>query len=75
MKRGDVVWGLCLLAWIAVLVIPATRVPFLAWTSVHPYLGGFFKFAVLATMGDLLGGRILHGHWTLSGSVLPKGND
>ncbi len=72
MKRGDVVWGLCLLAWIAVLVIPATRVPFLAWTSVHPYLGGFFKFAVLATMGDLLGGRILHGHWTLSGSVLPK---
>lgn len=72
MKKGDIVWGLCLLAWIAVLLVPATRVPFLTWTGAHPYLGGFFKFAVLATMGDLLGGRILHNRWIWNKAVYPK---
>ncbi|MBP2665684.1 MAG: conserved rane protein of unknown function [Firmicutes bacterium] len=32
-------------------------------TIAHPYLMGFAKFAVLATIGELLAIRIVGGHW------------
>jgi hypothetical protein len=65
---GDLLWTFILLLWIVVLVVPASRAEFLVITGAHPYLGGFFKFAILATMGDLLGGRIQNKKW-----IIPKG--
>ncbi|MBP1737431.1 MAG: hypothetical protein H6Q60_1312 [Oscillospiraceae bacterium] len=65
---GDFLWGFILLLWIVMLVVPASRTTFLSITGAHPYLGGFFKFAILASMGDLLGGRILNKQW-----VIPQG--
>lgn len=68
MKKGDFLWIFVLLIWISILVVPDTRVAFINATEAHPYIGGFIKFAILATMGDLLGARVLKGDW-----VIPKG--
>lgn len=68
MKKGDFLWGLLLLLWIVVLVVPTLREGFIAITEAYPYPGGFIKFAILATMGDLLGARVLKGEW-----IIPKG--
>lgn len=65
MKKGDFLWLGALLIWIVILAVPITRTGFIAITDVHPYAGGFIKFAVLATMGDLLGIRILKGKWNV----------
>ena len=67
-KKGDFLWGAVLLLWILILAIPITRTVFIETTDAHPYMGGFFKFFILATMGDLLGVRILNGYW-----IIPKG--
>lgn len=68
MKKGDFLWGFLLCLWAAVLVVPTLRDGFIAVTDAHPYAGGFIKFAILATMGDLLGARVLKGEW-----IIPKG--
>jgi len=67
-KKGDFIWGVVLLIWIVILAIPTTRTTFIEVTDVHPYIGGFFKFFILASMGDWLGIRILKGEWSI-----PKG--
>jgi len=61
-------WILVIALCGAILVIPATREVFLAATKAHPYLMGFVKFGILATMGELLAIRITTGNWTA-----PKG--
>lgn len=71
MKKGTIqtlLWILVIALCGAVLVIPATREVFLAATKAHPYLMGFVKFAILATMGELLAIRIASGSWNA-----PKG--
>jgi hypothetical protein len=68
LKKGDFFWGFALLIWIVILVTPSTRAAFLTATDAHPYIGGFIKFSILATMGDLLGIRVLKGDW-----AIPKG--
>ncbi len=74
MKRlqGDLLWGFALLLWVGILVFPASRGAFIAATDAHPYLGGFMKFAILASMGDLLGVRIFHGLWQIPRGFLLK---
>jgi len=71
MKKGTIqtiLWILIIVACGAILVIPASREVFLATTKAHPYLMGFVKFAILATMGELLAIRIVSGSWSA-----PKG--
>jgi hypothetical protein len=68
MKKGDFLWGLALLVWVVILVVPASRVVFISVTDAHPYAGGFVKFAILASMGDMLGIRVLKRQW-----IKPKG--
>jgi len=72
MKLGDYLWGGLLLLWAAVLVVPTTREVFMAMTQAYPYISGFFKFFVLATMGDMLGARILHGQWQKTKGLIFK---
>lgn len=62
--KGDLIWGALLIVWVVVLVIPFTRTQFIGFTESHPYIGGFFKFFILASMGDLLGRRILLDKWS-----------
>lgn len=68
MKKGDVIWTLVLAILIAILVVPTTHDVFMKFTTIHPYAGGFIKFSILATMGELLAIRIVAGKWSF-----PKG--
>lgn len=72
MRTGDFLWAVCLGSIIALLVVPVTREGFVSLTNTHPYLMGFAKFAVLATMGELLSIRILSGLWKMPRAVLAK---
>jgi len=42
------------------------------FTNAHPYLSGFIKFFILASMGDLLGERISRGIWEIQQGFLMK---
>jgi hypothetical protein len=65
MRLGDAVWGAALLVCLALLGLPATHVPIVEATKLHPFAMGFVKFAILATMGELLSIRIVTGAWTM----------
>lgn len=70
MKKGDFIWGGVLVLWILILVVPSSRVVFLSVTEAYPYVGGFIKFAILATMGELLGIRVVHGEWKKPNGIM-----
>jgi hypothetical protein len=63
MKRGDFLWMAAIAAIGVVLAIPSGREIFLGATRAHPLLMAFAKFAVLATLGELLGLRLQLGKW------------
>jgi len=58
MKKGDFVFIGVILAIVAILVIPYTRSGFENLTTNYPYLMGFIKTSILATMGELLASRM-----------------
>jgi len=66
------VWFLVLTAIVAVLMVSESREVFKGLTLTYPYTMGFLKIAVLGTMGELLGGRIVTGQWRLAGIRLPQ---
>jgi len=69
MKRFDIIWVIALSGITAILLIPETRDGFVLATQKYPYLMGFIKFAVFASMGELLAARIVNGGWSrLKGS-------
>jgi hypothetical protein len=70
--KGDLLWSSLLFIWVFVLIIPDTRTAFITITAAHSYIGGFVKFFILASMGDLLGERILKGKWHISHTFLLK---
>ncbi|MDF3000658.1 MAG: hypothetical protein K0Q48_777 [Bacillota bacterium] len=70
MKRGDILWGTVLLGVIAFLIAPGTHTMFLTASQTSPYLMGFIKFAVLASMGELLAIRIVTRYWKKPHGVL-----
>lgn len=63
---GYIIWVVIIAALIAMLIIPATRAAYISANDSHPYIVGFFNFAILATMGDLLANRITSGKWTIN---------
>ena len=68
MKKADVLWVLALLAVLAAFAYPDSGKVLLSLTASHPYLMGFAKFALLASMGELLVLRLAKGGW-----VVPRG--
>lgn len=54
------------------LVVPVTRIAFIIATDAHPYIGGFIKFSILASMGDMLGARIQSGYWSKPRGIFYK---
>lgn len=63
MKKGDILWGLGILAFAMFIIYPPTHAIFNAGTATHPYMMGFMKFGILATMGELLARRLVVGKW------------
>lgn len=61
MKLKDIIWGLTLLLITILVAIPVTRAYFDGLTSSYPYLMGFIKTSILATMGELLINRLKRG--------------
>ncbi len=70
MKKYDFLWMAALAAVIFILVYPSTHVAFLSATKTHPYIMGFIKVAILATMGELMALRIAAGNWRKPTGVL-----
>lgn len=65
---GGVLWAATLVLLAAFLLIPATNALFVRATNAAPYPMGFIKFAILATMGEILANRITLKRWQM-----PKG--
>lgn len=63
MNRGDFIWFFAFCGFTSLLIIPSTHQAFVSVTQSHPYIMGFLKFAILATMGELLAIRIVSGRW------------
>jgi hypothetical protein len=63
LKKFDFIWAGILAAIVVFLAVPDTRHLFEAATKAHPYIMGFVKVAILATMGELLALRIVAGDW------------
>jgi len=63
MKKGDFIWIGIIIAIVLFLAFPKTREIFESTTKAHPYIMSFIKYMLLATMGELLGRRIIAGDW------------
>lgn len=72
MNKGDFLWIGGIVLVVLFIVSPLTNPIFLSMTSAHPYMMSFAKFAILATMGELLALRIRSGKWTKSVGMLYK---
>lgn len=70
MRKGDVLFILILAGIISFIMVPATHSIFIDATTSYPLAGGFVKFAVLATMGELLAMRIVTGGWKRPSGIL-----
>lgn len=75
MKKQDWILILCVAVVLAPFFIPASG--FFAWftdaTASHPYIMAFFKFAILATLGEMLALRIREGVYNKPGfGVVPR---
>jgi hypothetical protein len=63
MNRGDFLWLLVLCVVSSVMIVPSSHEVFVSITRSYPYVMGFVKFAILASMGELLALRIICGTW------------
>ena len=75
MKKADWILILCVVVVLTPFFIPATG--FFDWfnrsTTEHPYIMAFFKFAILATLGECLALRIRKGVYSEKGfGVVPR---
>jgi hypothetical protein len=69
---GDMLWLAVLVLVTLFFILPATQGIFVDLTKSHPYLMGFVKFAILATMGELLAARLASGVWGMPSGILYK---
>lgn len=52
-------------AFALILIVPKTREGFKGLSAAHPYIMGFIKFALLATIGEVFALRIRKKEWVL----------
>lgn len=72
MRRGDIVWALLFIGAGAFIAAPGTHELFVAATNAQPYLMGFVKFALLATMGEFLAIRIVRRRYEAPKALAAK---
>lgn len=63
MKKGDLLILLIIGLMLGLMLSPWTSETFNSLSRNYPYTIGFFKFAVLATIGEVLAGRIKAGRY------------
>ena len=63
MQKRGIIWTALLIVIIGILVVPASREVFENLTDSYPYIMGFIKFTILATMGEILSLRIKNRRW------------
>ena len=63
MKKKDLIWTFTLLVIVFLLAYPATNEIYTAANKAHPYMLGFVKVSILATMGEILALRIVTGDY------------
>ncbi len=71
-RSGDVVWTGILAAIGISLINDTGREIFKKITILHPYILGFIKFMVLASMGEMLALRLKNGKWFRVSGFLAK---
>ena len=69
MKKQDIIAVVGALTVVALLVIPVTSQAFFGFTDRYALLGGFIKFFVFASIGDVLSHRIRFRHYRVTGLV------
>jgi hypothetical protein len=74
MKRSDILFAFCLLAiFVPFFVSDALYTFYKDFNASFPFLISFIKFAILASMGELLGLRIRHGKYYEKGfGIIPR---
>ena len=74
MKRADLLFGLLIgTIFLPFVFIPELYVWYKDFNAAHAYIMAFLKFAILATMGEVLGLRIKMGSYTEPGfGVYPR---
>jgi len=72
MKLKDLIWILVILLFSLIFIIKESNELFVLLTESYPYLMGFIKTAILATMGELLVNRIKTGYYFYSKTVVLK---
>jgi len=72
MKKADFLWVGIILAISMLFVIPETKAAFETATTAYPYLMGFIKTAILASMGELLASRIRKGTYLPNQGIIIK---
>lgn len=63
MKKKDLLWAFVIFVIVAFLIYPTTSSLFIKATKNHPYLMGFIKVSILASMGESLAIRINCGDY------------
>lgn len=63
MNKKDILWGIIFISVVTFLIYPDTQNLFVLVTKAHPYLMGFLKVSILASMGELLALRISTGDY------------
>jgi len=67
MKQSDFKFGIGIVLLIMFLVIPVTHQAFFGFTDTYKLLGGFIKFFIFASIGDLISQRITQGNYAVKG--------
>lgn len=67
MKQSDFKFGIGIMTLIILLVIPVTHQAFFGFTDTYKLLGGFIKFFIFASIGDLISQRITQGNYAVKG--------
>lgn len=63
LNPGDFIWLAVLIIITLLIILPPTHAGFIALTTRFPYPMGFLKFALLASMGELLVVRLKSKKW------------
>lgn len=63
MKLKDFIWIGVLIVLLAIMVVPPMSDGYQWLNGNYPYVAGFVKFFILATMGDMLSTRIRNKAW------------
>ena len=72
MKKVDWIFIFIFLLIVSILIIPFTRNGFEVLTDNYPYIMGFIKTSILASMGELLASRIASGKYFSRNEIIPR---